>query len=191
MKTIALSFLLALAAASAFAQPAPALPYPTKIESLLRRIGEVVNSSSDDVGTVDGTLGHSQTNILTLVVRWQAVVDAYTREKEYGLDLQMGHSHAWGAQHTYVDYDELNRLVAGIDKLMLLKPELPVVQSRYETRGGLIVATYSTEKREILGRIQLSNDQTFWLQITPQTLKDFHDLLITAKNNLDTLKSQK
>jgi hypothetical protein len=191
MKSTILTLPAALLALSAFAQ-APAAnnsAYPTRLETLLRRTGVVITSSSQAVGTVDGRLSGTESNHVTVVLRTEVISNADGKAKEFGLALEMVRAHESRSGIIYVDYDELDGLVAGINQLLELKPELPVVQAKYETRGGLIAVAYSTEKREVLGRLEISNDEAVRIGVSLDTLREFRDLVITAKKNLDLLKA--
>jgi hypothetical protein len=189
MKALILSFVVIAAAFSSFAQTPLNSTYPTRLETVLRLTGVVVVSSSQIVGTEQGNMFGSESNTLTLAVRTETAIAPGYPEKVYGLALQFRESRNWRSQITYVDYDELDGLIAGINKLLALQPDLPVVQARFTTRGGLIASTYSTEKREVLGWLEINNDDTARIQTSLDTLRDFRALLVTAKQNLDQLKS--
>src|SRR5262249_2290107 len=95
---------LLLLALPAVAQPA-ANSFPTKTESLLRRIATVVTTSSQPVGAVQGTLRDADTNIMTISVRSLSVTAGKTTE--YAVTIQMHDTKRWQSPSTYVDYDEL------------------------------------------------------------------------------------
>jgi len=193
MKTIFTILFAAGLALSTLAQAPSDNPsaYPTKMETLLRSIGVVINSSSQPTGSVEGRALQSDTNILTIFIRTQVIGSTDKKAREDGVALQMRDAHQWHSHITYVDYEELPGLITAINRLMALQPELPVVQAKYETRGGLYVATYSTEKREVLARIQINNDESNQIKISREVLKDFRDLLLTAKRNLDLQRTAK
>jgi hypothetical protein len=191
MKTILLFLLIVAAASSGLAQ-APAAgnsTYPTRLENLLRQTGMVITSSSQWVGTEEGRTPMSASNNLAIVVRTEAASDAEHRTKAYGLALQMRETRNWRSQTVYVDYDELDGLIAGINKLLVLQPEVQVVQAKYETRGGLMAASYTTEKREVLAWLEINNDDSSRVQISLDALRDFRDLIVTARKNLDLLRT--
>jgi hypothetical protein len=103
--------------------------------------------------------------------------------------LQLQDTHQWRSPITYIDYDEIAGLVAGINKTLALQPDLPIVRAKYETRGGLMVGTYSTEKREVPGWMEINQDETSQLKLTLDSLRELRDLLSAAKKNLDLIKS--
>ncbi len=189
MKALIPALLVIAAAFSSFAQAPLNSTYPTRLECTLRLTGGVVTSSSQVVGTEEGNVTGSGSNTLALVMRTEVATAPGDGEKVYGLALQFRETRNWRSQITYVDYDELDGLIAGINKLLALQPDLPVVQARFTTRGGLIASTYSTEKREVLGWLEINNDDTARIQTSLDTLRDFRGLLVTAKQNLDQLKS--
>ncbi len=193
MKATTLIFLLVMPVLPSLAQ-APAdnsSAYPTKMERLLRRPATVITTSMLEVGGLDGKVFEAETNTLTVDIRTEVIGNPDSKAKEYGLALQMRHARDWRSRITYIDYDELDGLIAGLNKILSLQPELPVVQAKYETRGGLIIITYSTEKREVLARLALNNDDPNWIKMSLDSLKDFRDLIVTAKSNLDQLKTTK
>jgi hypothetical protein len=187
MKSLTLYCSLLLAALPAFAQTGGTYSFPTKTESLLRRIATVVTTSGQPVGTVQGTLRDVDTNIMTISVRTVSVTAAKTTE--YAVTLQIRDANHWRSPSTYVDYDELDGLIAGINKTLALQPAVLVVRTKYETRGGLLVGTYCTEKSQILGWLELNPDQSNQIKMPLETLRDFRDLLVTAKKSLDALRS--
>lgn len=188
MKAIIACLLIVLIASSAFALPGGTVySYPTKIETLLRRTGMVISSTSQPVGATQGVLRDSETNVLNVSVRTIVVSDAKTRE--LGVAVQMRVTNDWRSPITYIDYDELDGLTVGINKTLALQPDLPVVRAKYETRGGLMVGTYSTEKREVLGWLEINQDESNQVKLTPDALRELRDFLITAKKNLDLIKS--
>lgn len=193
MKNIFPPLLVSMLALSTYAQTPEAsnYAYPTKVENLLHQTGAVITTHRLESGTVEEKVFLTGTNSLTIAVRSEVISKADSKFKEYGLALQMGRKGEWNSRITYVDYDELDGLIAGINKLILLQPELPLVQARYETRGGLVVGAYSTEKREVIGRFQLNNNDPTWIKMSLDTLREFRDLITTAKNNLDLLKAVK
>ena len=187
MKSFALYSWLLLAALPAFAQSGGANTFPTKTEALLRRTGTVVTTSGQPVGSVQGSLRDVDTNIMTISVRTLSVTAG--KATEYAVTLQMQDANHRRSPPVYIDYDELDDLVAGINKTLALQPELTLVRTKYETRGGLLVGTYSTEKSQILGWLELNPDQASQVKLPLETLREFRDLLITGKKSLDLLKS--
>jgi hypothetical protein len=163
--------------------------YPTKMENLLHQTGVVITSTSRSVGHVEGKEYLAETNNLYLRVGAEMVGNADNKTKIYGLVLQISFSSESRSRNIYVDYDELDGLLAGLNKVLVLQPELPVVQAKYQTKGGLIVGAYSTERRDVLGLIEFDGVDGSRIKLSLDKLRDFRDLVTAGKASLDLLRT--
>jgi hypothetical protein len=95
-------------------------------------------------------------------------------------------------ERAYIDYDELDPLLKGIDLIMKLDDKatkLSRYEAQYQTRGGLVLVTFSTPDGT---RIAISTwggrRPRFVLRQTG--LAEFKNLLESARDVLDAPRSQ-
>ena len=184
-------FLLALAVAVAAQEPQPT-PTPeefqTKLESLTSETGAVIVKGFTRVGSMSGSRGAA------FVTAWE-VTNARTGHKEQGVTVEIGDStqnRPDVEERAYIDYDELASLLKGIDLIMRLDDKatkLSRYEAQYQTRGGLVLATFNTPDGT---RTAISTwggrRPRFVLRQTG--LAEFKNLLESAKEVLDAPRPQ-
>jgi hypothetical protein len=188
---ISLLFLLAAAVACAAQEP-QTTPTPeefeTRLESLISETGAVIVKGYTRVGSMNGSRGAA------LVTAWE-VFNARTGRREQGVTVELGEASANRPdleERAYIDYDELDPLLKGIDLFMKLDDKatkLSRYEAQYQTRGGLVLVTFSTPDGY---RTAISTwggrRPRFVLRQTG--LAEFKNLLESAKEALDNPRSQ-
>ena len=175
---------------SAFAQ-APkteALKAPkTKLEAFDAKTGTVVIRGFSTTGTLDGQMDTSA------VVEAREITEAASGKKEYGIAITLVESAKFERKEIcYVDYDEIDSLLKGIDyvtKLDKSVTDLERFEAEYKTKGDFSVATF-TERNNIQAALQCGGNGGVTVFLTREQLSTFKDLIQKTKSNLDSAKSQ-
>ena len=159
---------------------------PTKMEALASRSGFVVVLGFSSIGTVNGMYGTSvevqaretrlpQTDTVAYGA-WVRVTEAGSYEKKSA---------------SYVDYDEIDPLLRGIDFITRADrsvTRLGSFQAEYRTQGDLTVSTFSSSSGEVLAGItsgEISSAQAFF---PLSQLNLVRGLLARAKEVLDSIR---
>ena len=188
---ISLSFLMAAAVTCAAqeAQPSPTPEeFETKLESLVSETGAVIVKGFTRVGSMNGSRGAA------FFTAWE-VTNARTGRREQGVTVDIGEGAGTRPdpeERAYIDYDELDPLLKGIDYIMRLDDKatkLSRYEAQYQTRGGLVLVTFSTPDG---ARFAISTwggrRPRFVLRQTG--LAEFKNLLESAKDVLDDPRTQ-
>lgn len=122
--------------------PDPYDEYLTKMELLLEKTGGVIVKGSTNVGTVVGLRGGS-----AAFTGWE-ILDAQTGRAEHGVSILISEpGQAEEREVAYVDYDELDALIKGLDYIIKLDntaTKLSRFEAQYRTRGGLSIFRFNT-----------------------------------------------
>jgi hypothetical protein len=188
---LSLLFLLASAVAVSAqdAQPSPTPEeFQTKLESLMSEIGAVIVKGFTRVGSMNGSRGAA------FVTAWE-VTEARSGRKALGVTVEVSDStqnRPDFEERAYIDYDELAPLLKGIDYILKLDDKatkLSRYEAQYQTRGGLVLVTFSTPDGS---RTAISTwggrRPRFVLRQTG--LAEFKNLLESAKDVLDAPRPQ-
>lgn len=170
-------------------QPSPTPEeFQTKLESLMSETGAVIVKGFTRVGSMNGSRGAA------FFTAWE-VSNARTGRKEQGVTVEIGEASANRPdieERAYIDYDEIDPLLKGIDLFMKLDDKatkLSRYEAQYQTRGGLVLVTFNTPDGS---RIAISTwggrRPRFVLRQTG--LAEFKNLLESAKEVLDTPRPQ-
>ncbi|MDT5270297.1 MAG: hypothetical protein QOH49_2483 [Acidobacteriota bacterium] len=187
----ALLFLLTAAAACTAQEAQPSSTpeeFETKLESLMSETGAVIVKGYTRVGSMSGSRGAAQ------VTAWE-VINARTGRREQGVTIEIGDAASNRPdveERAYIDYDELDPLLKGIDYLLKLDDKatkLSRYEAQYQTRGGLVLVTFNTPN----GYAAAISTWGGWRPrfVLRQTgLAEFKNLLESAKDVLDGQRSQ-
>lgn len=141
---LSLIMLLATVVATTAQEPRPTPEeFQTKLESLISETGAVIVKGYTRVGSMNGSRGAAY------VTAWE-VSNARTGRREQGVSVEIADAAANRPdieERAYIDYDELAPLLSGIDYIMKLDDKatkLSRYEAQYQTRGGLVLATFST-----------------------------------------------
>lgn len=188
---ISLSFLLltAVACAAQEAQPSPTPEeFQTKLESLTSEIGAVIVKGYTRVGAMSGSRGAAS------LTAWE-VINARTGRREQGVTVEIGDAAANRPEveeRAYIDYDELDPLLKGIDYLLKLDDKVTKLsryEAQYQTRGGLVLVTFNTPNG-YLSAISTWGGRRPRFVLRQTGLAEFKNLLESAKEILDTPRAQ-
>jgi hypothetical protein len=179
----------AVAVSAQDAQPTPTPEeFQTKLESLMSETGAVIVKGFTRVGSMSGSRGAA------FVTGWE-VTNARTGRRALGVSVEISDSTQNRPdleERAYIDYDELDPLLKGIDYIMRLDDKatkLSRYEAQYQTRGGLVLATFNIPDGT---RTAISTwggrRPRFVLRQTG--LAEFKNLLESAKEVLDAPRSQ-
>jgi hypothetical protein len=181
------------AAAQQPQQPAAAAPAPlgfeplTKLEALDTQIGGVVVKNYTYIGSVSGFSG------IVMVTSYE-FVDAQTGRKDYGLGVELretGRSEKDSRDaRTYVDYDELDALIRGLDYIIKIErsASLENFEAQYRTRGELAVATFIRPNGSLQAEVAIGIFRKAAVTISLGKMADFRKLVVDAKSTLDKIR---
>lgn len=179
--------LVMLGSAPTGAQTPPQAPQepPTKLEAFAARIGVVIIKGSSSMGSITGRLGAS------VSVESKEFLDAGTGRREFGIviDVKKG-GDVPSLRRSYIDYDEINSLVSGIDYLLKLQSsitKLDSFQASYQTKGAFKITTFSGGN-QMMAAISIGETTPVNVLLSLSKLDDLRTLIINAKNKLDAIK---
>jgi hypothetical protein len=181
MKTLIYILLLILSGGLAQAQQKP--EPKTKLETFQARTGSVVVKNYSEIGSVTG-IGSASINSYEFV-------DAQTSKREYGIGIIVkGGGRIERESSTYVDYDEIDSLLKGLDYISKVTKEqskLKNFEAHYKTLGDLDVSTFSS--RETIASavtVRRLGDVSVYFEL--DQLAKFRQLIVDAKAALDAVK---
>jgi len=158
----------------------------TKIESFQAQTGSVIITGYSETGTLMAQLGTQMS------VEAREFTNAASGKKESGILIGVKQGGRLDHENSsYIDYDEIESLLRGIDYISKIQPsvtKLSSFQADYRTRGELEVSTYST-KGGIDAAVKSGRYAGVRAFLTLSDLQKFRDLVSEAKGRLDTLKS--
>lgn len=164
--------------------PDPYDEYLTKLELLLEKTGSVVVKGSTGVGTVNGLRGGS-----AAFTGWE-ILDAQTGRAEHGVSILISEPGRTEERRdvAYVDYDELEPLIKGLDYIIKLDntvTKLSRFEAQYRTRGGLSVYRFNTPGGYGTAISTGGVHGGPRLILRPTGLVEFRDMLESAKAIID------
>jgi hypothetical protein len=176
---IALCTALPLALRAQESTNAPA----TEIENFDLQNDAVIVKGTGDIGTLDTPAG-------TVFVRCKESDNITSGQKQYAIAVGLSSNEARGV--LFVDYDELDALIRGLDYLSKVTYDvttMPSFDAIFTTRSGLRAAAYS-EQRQASIRLYLQFDGTARIPLTPYQFSQFQTLVNQAKAALDAAKNK-
>lgn len=168
-------------------------PQPrTKLEEFENTTGSVVIMARSMAGFIQGLDGGS------LRLEYDLFTNSKTGEKAYGIRFNIVPSGDDGqpaseknAFRDYVDYEEIDYLIEGIEYLGTISPsvtELSSYEAQFRTMSYLEISTFSTPRNTARIAIENAVDGTGRLILPPSSLTDLARLLTVAKSKLDELR---
>jgi hypothetical protein len=168
------------AAQGAQTEPAPE-EFPTRLEALLEKAGAVVVKGSTAVGSLSGGRG-------TAAITCWELIDAREGLREYGVSVSIRDNERPEVEEVaYVDYDELDPLIQGLDHILKLEnnaTKLARFEAQYRTRGELSVFRFNTPGG-YGAAVSIGGRRGPRLVLRPTGLVEFRDLLESARDILD------
>jgi hypothetical protein len=189
LSTFALAAVVAVVHPSSRGLPQDAKPAQdgkTKLEAFQAKSGVVIVRGFTTIGSVQIT------DNIGVDVECREFKDAGTGKRELGIAVAV-RSYS-GIQHestSYVDYDEIDSLIAGIDyinKLDKTATRLKNFQADYRTRGDLTISTYSTSNGEIEASVSSGRIGAVQAYVSLANTAQLRAFLVKAKETLDAIK---
>ncbi|HJQ35394.1 MAG TPA: hypothetical protein VJ866_24795 [Pyrinomonadaceae bacterium] len=199
--SLCLPLLLLCAAAVAAQEPQPSqrpLPPPsptpeefqTRLETLMTEVGSVIIKGFTNVGSMNGSRG------VAYFTAWE-VTDARTGRREQGVGVEISDTVTPNRrdlleERAYIDYDELDPLIRGIDYMMKLDDKVTKLaryEAQYQTRGGLVLVSFNTPSGYVTA-ISTYGGRRPRFVLRPTGLAEFRNLLESAKDALDAPRTQ-
>jgi hypothetical protein len=167
----------------------------TKLERFENTPGTVIVKSRLVQGSVQGLHG-AQVRIEATVLR-----DATSGAKMYGIAVYV--QNPADTQHpnarSYVDYDEIDSLIRGVDYIAKANPssELSNFEAAYHSRGNLEIKAFTNAgggAKLIIGSGVIDQSTaTFYRQVTAffdlTSITDIESMFVAAKSKLDSLRA--
>lgn len=181
-----IAFALLLMAASplfltqASAQTTNAYPL-TILETIESTTGQLVLKSTEPIG--EATFGGTT---MSVMCKEDTIVSSGTKQYGIVVDLQSGQLR----DRTVVDADEIDSLMQAVNYLVNINwsvTSLSRFNAGYTTRAGLRVSAFSNTRK---ARIEFAlRGSERGLQVSPDQLSQFYNLLSQAKVKIDTLRN--
>jgi len=180
--------------ASTIAVLANSLPPRTRLEGMLARKDAVIVKGYSEIQTLSG---QQQSSVRVLAVEF---TDTSRQAKETGIALEVHQANQ--PDHiavAYVDYSEIDRLVAGLEALEKLEPtatKLSNVDASYRTQGDLEVQHIDQNGARLatVRAVQIPGPgiDLVWATayFAPAQLADLGKQIQMAKQTLDEIKPQ-
>ena len=175
--------LVSVCACAAQVSPSPLEPedYLASLEVALETRGSVIVKGSTPVGSVTGLRGTAA------VTSWE-IMDARTAVRVYGVSVTIRDNERPQEEETaYVDYEELDPLVAGLDHILKLEntaTKLARFEAQYRTRGELSFYRFNTPSGYGTA-VSIRERRGPRMVLRPSGLVEFRDLLDSAKALID------
>lgn len=179
--------LTVLACAAAAAQDDSAAG-KTKIEVFEQQSGAVIIMGYTRVGTLPGEYG------AVIAVEARESSNASTGARQHGLLVEVTAGDRVAREdRAYVDYDEIDGLLAGIDYISKVDKQstaLANFQADYRTAGELEISTYSSVSG-ISAAVKVGAISPVRAFVPLSDLAKLRALIVTAKQQLDVARAAK
>ena len=197
---LCLPLLLLCAATVAAQEPPPSrqpppLPSPTpeefqtRLETMMTEVGSVIIKGFTNVGSMNGSRG------VAYFTAWE-VTDARTGRREQGVGVEISDTTPSRRdpfeERAYIDYDELEPLLKGIDYMMKLDDKVTKLaryEAQYQTRGGLVLVSFNTPSGYTTA-ISTGGARGSRFVLRPTGLAEFRNLLESARDALDAPRAK-
>jgi hypothetical protein len=171
----------------------PAMEAPTKLESLELRKGTVIVKGYTEIGKVDGEEGSS----ITVSAIEMKDTTRGTREMGLAIVAQQGGEGRRQAI-SYVDFDEIAGLIAGMD--VLAKPDLEATrlsayEAQYRTRSNLEVVSFDNNNQRMISvravQVMFPSGEVIWAtaHFRLATLAAIRKQIVDGKETLDKVRA--
>jgi hypothetical protein len=167
--------------------PNPRETSKTKLEAFQAKTGTVIVTGFTEVGAIPDSYGGS------ITVESKEFTDGESGKKEYGITIGVkGGGELQREGVSYIDYDEIESLVKGIDYISGVKPSVTKLhdfQADYRTKGGFKISTFSSKDGQINAAVSSGSIGEVDAFISLTQLDDLRGLIIKAKATLDEIRS--
>ena len=193
LRTLSMLLVLGAVCAAQESQPTPEPEeFPTKLEELLEKAGAVVVKGTTADGSVSGLRGTA------FVTSWE-ILDARAGRREYGISIEIRENAQAERERerergdvAYVDYEELDPLINGLDHLLKLDnaaTKLSTFEAQYRTNGYLSVFRFNTTGGYGTA-VSAGGRRGTRLILRPTGLVEFRDMLKSAKAVIDEARQK-
>jgi hypothetical protein len=145
----------------------------------------VIIKGFDQIGSI--SVGNEE-----IAVRYKETIEAHGGARIYGLAIVINGNVA-PRERIYVDYDEINPLLNGLDYLIKISDDvtsLPAFEAFYSTKSGLkFIANSDRKNGGIRNSLQYADHPRIWLSSVQMT--QLYNYIAQAKQDLDAMKSGK
>ncbi|EHK5111881.1 TPA: hypothetical protein I7759_21225 [Vibrio vulnificus] len=158
----------------------------TKLEQFSAKTGVVLVRGFHKIGTVNGLYS-------TLVnVESKEFTNVTSGQKEYGITIEaFKEDGRYDKKHTsYIDYDEIDSLISGIDYISKIKPDVTKFQdfqADYTTKGDLKISTFSSGDR-VMAAVSSGKIGGVAAYYNLEDLSKIKDLIVKAKAKIREVK---
>jgi len=173
----------------AIAQPAEEKSPPkTKLESFQRQTGSVLIKGYTEIGTI----ASAAPSLASLQVRSMEFVNPVSKQKQTGIAIERtsfnSRMDVLGTAIAFVDYDEIDDLLKGIDYVSKTTADVTKHSSfevKYETRGGFAVTIFNESKGKVQAAIDIG---TRSVHISLEEFSKFRSIIVQAREKIDALR---
>jgi hypothetical protein len=168
-------------------QQSTVFPEPlTNLEEVEAKAGAVIVKNYTIIGSVPGFGG-------AVSVTAYEFVDVQSGRKEYGIGVEIdesGRSERADVEKLYVDYDEMDSLIKGIDYIIKMErsERLENFEAQYKTKADLTVTTFNRATGMLRAAISGGLFGRARVGLTLGNLADFRKLLVDARIALDKIR---
>jgi hypothetical protein len=158
----------------------------SKLEAFNAKTGVVMIRGFEKVGSIFALYGSQ------LDVESKEFINVSEGTTQYGITIELikmvGQSNI--KKKSYVDYDEIDSLIEGIDYITKISPsvtEFEHFQADYKTRGDLKVSIFSSNEG-VLGVVTSGKEGGVSIYFKLDTLTQVKALLLHAKRRIDVIR---
>jgi len=159
----------------------------TKLEQFSAKTGVVLIRGFHKIGSAQGLYN---TSVSIEAKEFTNVTDG---TKQYGITIKAFKENGkYDKEHTsFIDYDEIDSLVEGINYIIKVKPEVTKFedfQADYKTKGDLKISTFSSGTK-VLSAITSGNIGGVASYFNIEDLTKVKDLILNAKVKIEEVKA--
>ena len=155
----------------------------TKLESFQRQTGTVIIKGYSEIGTILADNGSVEVDCMEFA-------DATTGKRQMGILIKVKES-GRVSERSFVDYDEVESLLKGIDYISKVKANatrLGKFEAIYKTKGDFNVTTFGSSSGMIEAAVKSGYILPATVYMSLQRFAKVHALILQAKQKLDSLK---
>lgn len=187
MKIAAVTFLALTNCALVFAQGTPSLGKDapkTQLEAFAAETGAVIIRGYSEIGKVTG-MG-------SVEVDCREFTNASSGKKSFGISITVKESGRLEREdNSFIDYDEITSLVAGIDYIRKIQPsvtKLANFEATYTTRGDFAVTVFNSSAGKLSVAVSSGRIGRTSAYLDMEKIVELRALIVRGKETLDRLQ---
>lgn len=156
----------------------------TKIEEFSAQTGIVIINGFSKIGSERGEYGS------TVTVTCREITNASNSTKQYGITLETMADTKDNTHSSYIDYDEIESLILGIDYLVKIKNDITKLESfqaDYKTKDDLEISVFSYNNK-ISVAVKSGSIRRVTAYFKIDSLPKIKELIVKAKEKIDEIK---